>query len=383
MELPNYRNGSIVNLMSSIAGAFGTKLKYKELELLPSKELKDSKNIVLMVFDGLGHEYLKSKHSFLRNLSRGKITSVFPPTTASAITTFATGTAPQQHASTGWYMHLKEIGMVSVIMRFCPRIRGPSFTKYNIRVNQILPEKSFSEKIKASSYQILPQIIKDSDFNIAKSKRSKRLGYNTLNGFFSQTEKAIKLHHRRKYIYAYWPMFDTFSHHYGVGSRKVEKHFREIDYRLSQFIARIKDTNTTLIITADHGFIDTPKERVIHLEDHLKLKECLTLPLCGDARTAYCYVHPSKTKQFEAYVKRNLSKICEMHKSEELVKHNYFGLGKPNSKLMDRIGDYTLLMKENYVLLDNLLNKKRHRHIGNHGGLSKEELYVPLCVMKC
>ena len=57
---------------------------------------------------------------------------------------------------------------------------------------------------------------------------------------------------------------------------------------------------------------------------------------------------------------------------------NYFGLGKPHPQLAQRIGDYVLLMKENYIIKDFLLGEEEHFSIGNHGGLSEDEMYVPL-----
>ncbi len=113
--LPNYKDGSIVNLMSSIAQSFGGKTLYRPLKLLAPKELKNSKNVVLIVIDGLGFEYFRKRKSFLKNYLVGPITSVFLPTTVSAITTFLTGVAPQQHAFTGWFMFLKEAGMVTKV----------------------------------------------------------------------------------------------------------------------------------------------------------------------------------------------------------------------------------------------------------------------------
>ena len=82
MELPNYNGGSIVNLMNSIAQGFGSKTKYKPLKILPPSKLKNYKNIVLIVIDGMGFEYLKEKNKksiFLENLV-GCMTSVFLPT---------------------------------------------------------------------------------------------------------------------------------------------------------------------------------------------------------------------------------------------------------------------------------------------------------------
>ena len=104
------------------------------------------------------------------------------------------------------------------------------------------------------------------------------------------------------------------------------------------------------------------------------------MPLCGDSRTAYCYVYPSKTKQFENYVKTRLNKFCKLYKNHEIIKNNYFGLFEPNPKLIERIGDYVLIMKENYILKDKILKQKRYYSIGHHGGTSKDEMFVPLIV---
>ena len=62
MGIPNYKDGSIVNLMSSIGGVMGYKSKYNQLKLLPSEKLKGSKNIVLLVVDGMCYNYLKDKN---------------------------------------------------------------------------------------------------------------------------------------------------------------------------------------------------------------------------------------------------------------------------------------------------------------------------------
>ena len=46
-----------------------------------------------------------------------------------------------------------------------------------------------------------------------------------------------------------------------------------------------------------------------------------------------------------------------------------------------RVGDYTLVMKDNHALKDWLPNEKRHVHIGLHGGISDDEMYVPLITL--
>lgn len=383
--LPNYKNGSIVNLMSSIAQAFGAKTPYNQLKLLSQEEFKNSRNIVLIIIDGLGFEYFRKRNSFLKNYLVGPITSVFLPTTVSAVTTFLTGLAPQQHAFTGWFMHLKEAGIVTQIFpNFSPRIGGSSLSEAGFEMEEILNQPSFFEKLRAESFNIIPKHIAASDFQKATSKKARILGYGNLNQFFGQIKKAINSSKRRKYIYAYWSKLDSLNHEYGVDSGKANKHFEEIDKKLSRLIALFKNSGTAFIITSDHGFINTPQKDEIKLEDHPRLKECLTLPLCGEGRVAYCYVRPSKAKEFEKYVKIKLKKYCHLFKSEDLINRNYFGLFEPNPKLFDRVGDYIVVLKKNYILKDSIeKNEKEKRpHIGHHAGVSKDEMLVPLISVK-
>jgi len=381
MYLPNYKDGSIVNLMSSIELALGGKPKYKSLKILPPSELSKSKNIVLLVIDGLGYEYLvkNKKDTVFNKYKINKITSVFPATTVAAITTFFTGDAPQQHAITGWFMYLKEIEAISRTLSFTHKDSYAPLRQL-IKPKKIFAQKGFSKKIKTSSYIVALRRIVNSDFSLSYNKKAKKVPHeNSLRDFFEQIEKTIKSNNRKKYIYAYWDEFDRLCHNFGAKSNQASKHFEKISAKLAHFLESIEDT--TVIIVADHGFVDTPRSKVINLADHPKLKQTLTLPLCGEGRFAYCYVHPSKTEDFEKYVKTHLKNYCNLYKSDELIKKNYFGLFEPNKKLLDRIGDYVLLMKDNYIIKDPLAGEKMRFEIGNHGGTSKDEMFVPLVVI--
>jgi len=214
----------------------------------------------------------------------------------------------------------------------------------------------------------------------AFSKRAHRISYQRrLREYFSQIEKVIKSNNQKKYIYAYWQEFDLLAHKYGINSQQALKHLGKISEKLGSFLESVR--NTTVIITADHGLVDTPKFKRINLADHPELKQTLALPLCGDFRTIYCYVYPSKLKDFENYITKNFQHICDLYKSQELVKKNYFGLFEPNQKLLDRVGDYALIMKNNYIMRDFVEGEKEHFEIGNHSGLNKEELFVPLVII--
>jgi len=379
---PDYYGGSIVNLMSSVGKACGWNSKYSELKLLSSEEIKKYKNIVLVIIDGLGYEYLKSKpKSFLYEKTRGKITSSFLATTSASNTVFLTGVPAQQHAYPAWHTLFKEIGIVSIALMFMPRLKGMPYSKKGVNIKEIFDEKAFPDKIKRKSINVVFKPIANSDFTNAANGKSKKITYNpNLTSFFKQLNKAIKLP-GKKYIHTYWPKFDSYAHDQGIASKKVAKHFNELDRRVKTFAKNIPK-DTIVLITADHGLIDVPMKNRIRIEDHPKLEECLTLPLCGEGRVPFCYVHPSKTKQFEKYIKTKFKKYCTLHKGQDLIDKNYFGLGKPHPKLFDRIGDYVLITKKNYYIGDKLAGQEYNSNKGHHGGLSKQEMLVPLIVLK-
>jgi hypothetical protein len=129
--LPDYAGGGIVNLMQSVATACGsTRARYPELAVLSAAQLARARHVVLLVIDGLGLRTL-ARHAASPHLQRhllGSMTSVFPSTTASAITTLMTGLAPAQHGLTGWHMHMDEIDQTSVH----PAADPPSGTGQNV-----------------------------------------------------------------------------------------------------------------------------------------------------------------------------------------------------------------------------------------------------------
>jgi len=379
MILPNYRDGSIVNLMSSILHSFGKSSEYKPLKNLPLDKLEGFQNTVLLIIDGLGYNYLKSKSSFLKDRITASLTSVVPSTTASAITTFATGVAPQQHAITGWYTNIKELGGVTTVLPFTNRLYGEKFE--NIPTESIFDQKMFPEKTGVKNYFINYHPIAYSKVARVFTKNAETIPYRNFGGMLTALKNGIKKNNRRKYLYLYYPLYDTYSHKYGVGSREVHKHFNHIDKCIQKIEPFLRKNSTRLLISADHGFMDTRKELIINIDEHPLMNDALSLPLCGEPRLAFCYVRKEKSKIFEDYVKTKMRYCCDIYKSSSLVKKGYFGLGAPHPKLSERVGDYTLVMKDDYIIKDYLLGEKRTFKIGNHGGLSRREMLVPLCII--
>jgi hypothetical protein len=378
MIFPNYNGKSIVNLMASINNASSKKKSmYKEAIILPSKEI-DTKNIVLIVIDGLGFEFLKKhKESFLWKHNKGKLTSVFPSTTCAAISSFATGLAPTNHGFTGWFMYFKELGMVTIPLRFTTRAGKLDLSK-QYKIDELFKAKPLHLP-QRKQHVLVPKEIVNSAYSSHITKHARAQDYNSLEDMFSKLTKTIKKDSTNKFIYAYWPFFDDLEHHKGTLSKETQQHFRAIDAQCEKLVQNLRNTNSNIIITADHGHIDTRKS--IYIEDIPRLKDCLSLPLCGESRAAFCYVKPDKVKEFKNIIRTKCKQFCTLYESQSLVNKGVFGLGTAKA-LEGRIGDYILIMKENYTLKDCLLGEQKKLLKSNHGGVSREEMFVPLVSIK-
>ena len=116
---PDYSGGGLVNLMASIVEACGGRALHPTLKEF---ELGEPRNVVLLIVDGLGDNYLTRRGGELASRRRRAMTSVFPSTTASAITTSYTGCTPLEHGLTGWFTYFGEAACVAASLPF--RSRG-------------------------------------------------------------------------------------------------------------------------------------------------------------------------------------------------------------------------------------------------------------------
>ncbi len=382
--LPDYNGGSLVNLMSTLIQATGGESPvYPALRTVDIDMVRDHRRIVLLVIDGLGHRYLKrSGHqSCLREHLHTRMTSVFPSTTASAITTCLTGDAPQQHAITGWFMYFKELDTVMTVLRGVRRAGGPERCGQGTDLRRLFNQRSVFNRISIPSVVVAPQEIAHSEFNLAHQGKAALHAYATLAQLFETTARAVVAEPSRRYVYSYWPGLDRVAHEFGIDGPEAAAHFDEIDRLFQWFLERIRGTGTLVVVTADHGMIDVPAGGVIDLNDHPRLAQTLRLPLCGEPRVAYCYPRPERRDDFVHYVRETLCDCVELHRSRDLIDRGFFGLGPPHRMLWERVGDYTLIMKDRFVIKDWLPGETRHVQVGVHGGTSGAEMYVPVIVV--
>jgi hypothetical protein len=203
-----------------------------------------------------------------------------------------------------------------------------------------------------------------------------------VDGIFRAVRDIVRGSRERTYVYAYYSEIDSLAHTHGIGSGEVRAELARVDAAFGRLLEEIAGTDTLVVATADHGFVDTRPETVIDLDDHPELAATLRVPLCGEPRVAYCYVEPGAHRAFERYVETRLAHCASLVPGADLVAQGWFGPGVPHPRLAERVGDYVVLMKDGYAIRDHVPGERRHLQIGVHGGASADEMLVPLIVAR-
>jgi hypothetical protein len=366
-----------VNLVSSLVEAGGGRPRHAPLHALPVAELRGAQNIVFLIVDGLGDNYLKANggKGALLSHRRDGISAVFPSTTASAITTSFTGATPLEHGLTGWFTYFSAAACVGAPLPFQRRGERRAM---GATPAQLFVQPSLFDDLAVRSLVVSWRQIIDSPYNVHHCGRAERRAYDNLEGFLEQTVAAVKSGPEKKLVYTYWPEFDALAHQHGVGSAEVRAHFDALDAVFGEVLRRLAGTDSIVVVTADHGFIDSPLEESIELPSHLAAM--LRLPLCGERRIAFCHVHDAT--RFTAEAQAFFGDRADIRPSHALADEGWFGPGRAHPDFAERIGDVALVMTGRATVKDWVPGESRHLHIGNHGGTSEDEMRIPLVVAK-
>ncbi len=379
MVRPDYAGGGFVNLIASIIAACGGAPRHAPLAALPPGALSEARTVLLLIIDGLGDAYLRREGAGGALLAhrRGALTSVFPSTTASAVTTSFTGWSPLEHGLTGWFTLFGEAGCVAAPLPF--HRRGDR-ARLGVAPERLFRAGPFADGLARRALVVTYRPIANSVYSRHHGGRAERLGYDTLEGFVDQTVAAATSGDEPRFVYAYWPEFDALSHQHGNASPQARAHFGALDAAFGELMRRLAGSGTAVVATADHGFIDSEGLDALDFAAAPGLAALLRYPLCGESRAAFCHVQEGRAAEFAARARDWLGERARVCASAELVAEGWFGPGDPHPRLAERIGDVALLMRGRTTVKDWTPGEARHRLVGHHGGASEDEMIIPLIV---
>lgn len=362
-NFPDYKK-SIVNLASSIENDFSLNNKHNTLEVLDKKLAHKYKNVIVMLFDGMG-EYNINMHlpkdSFLQQHKIDIITSTYPPTTVAATTSVQTALEPSENAYIGWTEYIKELDSN---VKIFPNVidEGPIKPDYSI-AEKYTPYVSITERIKKAGL-FDSEII--SPFGTVYSDS------------LEDNIKFIKEYSKksgRHYLYAYYPEPDHNMHQLGVDSVEVHDIILDINKKVEELCSELKDS--IVIVISDHGHINCEN---LCIKDYPNVYNLLKRDPSIEPRTLSFFVKDGKKEEFRKEYLKEFGDISILLTREEVFEKNIFGHDNSNIYFRDMIGDFVACMTTSKTLFSSKEEVELFK--GAHAGLTKEEMEIPLIVIE-
>ncbi len=382
IHVPAYTQGrTIANLAAQIGRRFGSPVERPALAPIANPALgrviDEARHIVLLLLDGVGCAQINqlSPSGPLTRSRLCEIESTFPSSTAPAITTFASGQTPAEHAVTGW--HLWSPFHHAVVRPLPLDFWG---MPGQVEPGELFQWSALSREMQARCTVLQPSWIADSAFTRHAFNGSTRRGYMKLSEVRQLILETVAAPvPQGHYVFVYLPHFDMTAHESGSASEPAYRALQAFEALFADLAANLVGTGTLLIATADHGFIDVPREQILRIESFPHLSTMLESPLSGEPRVAFCRVRAGLEAAFSREVSNVLGHAVDCHESAALIEAGCFGPATTSrSFLRDRIGTHTLIGRDRFCLTQSLPGEPPATFIGMHGGTHADEINVPV-----
>lgn len=385
--LPDYQMLNVKNILPQVGRIFG--VDSTTSPIFPRNYLGDIKNfekVVLFVFDGLGYNRLlhhmeRENGTFFQLAERGALnplTTGFPATTSTSLTSIFTGLSPAQHQILGYHMFSKKYGLIFDTLDMRP-VYG-----YSGQVelgkdysNSIKPWLPILEQNGIETSIVTRASIAGSGLSQVIHRGLKLIPYMLDTDMLTQLRKALE-QQGPTFLIVYYSGVDTLSHRYGPYSEEVNFELSSIEHNLRSFLSSLSERTkqeTLMLLTADHGVAET--RNTIFLKDSHEVMERLMLPPVGDSRATFLF---SKLNQQDA-LQETFNKNVEGFKlftSKELIDKGAFGQPTTPEELNEKVGDFTALgVKDTALQYPFFEDDRFHQQLGTHGGMTSEEIFVP------
>lgn len=378
--MPNYEH-CVLGTISSILKYYNVDTKHKTSEKLDEiLNEKKYKNVIFLILDGLGEHILNpvSPDGYLKKHQIDLVTSVYPSTTTAALTSYYSGKPPIETAWIAWSQYFKEYGRaLDMFSHNESYMREPLKKPLMDVFKTIMNYETIFEKIEKASpdvkaYEIEPEY--------AERRALRSMKANNIDELFMNIKDLCNLPDR-KFILAYSDNPDGLLHKYGTTSEEACNFIKETENKIEEMCNGF-DEDTLLIISADHGHKDI--EKAYTLLDYPEIQECLIMPAYLESRVLTFWVKDDMRENFvERFNKVFENEFWLMTREEFLDKYHFLGYGEKHYKIDDFIGHYMALSTAGSMIrLETFLAEGKPVKKSTHCGLSKEEMEVPVFVIK-
>ena len=342
-------------------------------------------HVVFVMVDGLGMNVIDAEHgaSFLGAHVAAELMTVYPSTTPTVLTSYATGLWPSRHGVPNWDLYLEEIDAVATIIHFVRRGDEADLGSLGMTPEQAYPEPSIVPGMAWPSFGVVPEEIGATPYSSYCRGHTPHYGYKGLEDAAGAVLKRLGEAEGSTFTQVYVPHVDAASHEYGIDHDTTKQAISGVDGWLAQ-LAGLLPPNVAIVVSADHGLLNTPDEDVHEIEQDDDLAEHLVREPWGTGRTTMFQVREDRTAEFEAGFRRRLGGDFYLLETGEALGMGLMGPGPASQATRRRIGSHISISRGTPVIDYKYPREEQdeHKSVASHGGLTPDEMRVPLVVAR-
>ena len=384
--VPDYGHGCISNVIPAIALALSNNRNsdgwpdetqlLEKMNRLPltmdtsrrdwiPKVITEATQVVVLVIDGLGTNQLATftkDAPVLSSLSGTNVSSVAPTTTATALTSIASGMSPLDHGILGYRMRLGNSQVFNSLLWSFPdstKQPGPATDAVRLGGSFMDLDVSVVSKAQYSKTGFTRAYLGDGKFHEFRH-------FSTMVG----KVKAL-LSQGKPLVYTYYEGLDSVAHEYGLSEFYVGE-LRFLDFLVAALI-EVLPRGAALVITADHGQVEVP-QAPIQIDPKL---EALTILKSGEGRFRWLHIRNGALRDAKEIADDLYGDLAWIMTREETLESGLFGKRRNNSDFENRLGDLALIAREDVAFHDEN-DKGPLELLCRHGSMTEAETKVPL-----
>lgn len=357
---------TLADVGTSAGAALGVPAMVDRLGLGPAR------HVVVCLIDGLGWQALRDNLTVaphLASLEGAPIEAAFPTTTPVGLGSLGTGLLAGQHGLVGAAFEYPETGEVLTPLQW-----GHHPTPVAVQ-----PEPTVFERVERHGVRVTtlsPMAYAHSGLTRAVLRGAAYVGCDDIPERVSHLASILESPDP-SFTYVYWPELDRVGHESGVRSDAWRGALARVD-RLVERLHSVLVPGATLVITADHGMVDCPPSHRVTLEDHAALARGVRR-WAGEPRVRHVYTEPGALVDVQQAWADVLSDRADVLTRSQAIDRGLFG---PVDDLLEsRIGDLVVLARGD-VALASSVDRTVSSLLGQHGGLTADELLIPALIAR-
>jgi len=363
--LPRYGGACLSSVVPALMGRHD-----QAPEWLPGPA-REARQVVLLVLDGFGWAQLQAASATLPALSSGQggpITSVAPSTTATALTSLATGTPPAHHGVMGYRLQLEPGGNGGGPREVMNVLRWRS-DRGDLR--RRVPAQAF-QRVPPFGGEPVPVVTRSefaaTGFSAAHLAGTRMVGWSVPSTLVVETRRLLR--EGEPFVYVYYDGLDKVAHERGLGEHYVEE-LRSVDRIVADLVDALVP-GAALVVTSDHGQVDVGTSARMPGPELMAGVEMFS----GEGRFRWLHVREGALDDVLAAAAEAHGHEAWVHSRQELVAAGWFG-GTPAPEVEARLGDVALVAHAPVAFLDPA-DTGETRLAARHGSLTAAEMWVPL-----